>query len=335
MENLDIEQIILKSLAEKLSEDEVQRLESWRGAHPGNEAEYQAYLTSWDHAGHYSASGWNTERAWLKLQDRIAPENQPVKVHFVKRIPLLRRIGSVAAVFLLLATITYGVFELTQKKAFQSVSALEQDLELNLADGTMVHLKQGATLQYPEEFKRKARMVEMTGQVYFDVARDEQKPFVVTTNRTKVTVLGTAFAVDASDEQNLVTNLYVTEGSVAFQSKRNDDVKLTVQAGQQARLEGNQLRPIKNPEFNDIAWHTNTLEFRNMRTEDAVQDISAYYHVEIDLSGSLVRDCAITAPLPFQDAPLDDVLEIMKVLLDVDIKKTGPGRYVVEGGKCK
>lgn len=335
MENLDIERIILKSLTEKLSEEENQGLAHWRAENPANEADYQAYIASWQHAGQYKTPSWDTEQALQKLQGRITPGNQQTKAGTPKRIPLLRRIASVAAVFLLIASIGYGVFTFIQKPAMLAVSAADHDLELNLADGTIVHLKQGATLKYPENFNRVSRTVEMTGEIYFDVARDPQKPFVVNTDRTKVTVLGTAFVIDASDEQNRVTNLYVTEGSVAFQSKRNDDVKLTVQAGQQARLDGNQLKPIKIPEFNDIAWHTNTLEFRNIRAEDAIQDISEYYHVEIDLSGSLVRDCPITAPLPFQDAPLEDVLAIMQVLLNVDIQQAAPGSYVFEGGKCK
>ena len=335
MENLDIEQIILKSLTEKLSEKEQQNLAKWRAENPVNEADYHAYMDSWQQAGQFEIPSWDTEPALQKLQKRIASDNHPAKADTAKKIPLFRRIASVAAVFLLIASIGYGVFSLTQKEALLVVSASDRDLELDLADGTIVHLKQGATLKYPENFNRASRTVEMTGEIYFDVARDPQKPFVVNTDRTKVTVLGTAFVIDASDEQNRVTNLYVTEGSVAFQSKRNDDVKLTVQAGQQARLDGNQLKPIKIPEFNDIAWHTNTLEFRNIRAEDAIEDISEYYHVEINLSGSLVRDCPITAPLPFQDAPLEDVLAIMQVLLNVDIQQAAPGSYVFEGGKCK
>lgn len=335
MENLDIEQIIWKSLTEKLGEAEAQRLDSWRSENPANEADYQAYIASWQLAGQSEIPVWNTEKALQKLQGRIASGNHPASVHPRSRIPLLKRIASVAAAIFLVTTIGYGIFALTQEEAFLEASALEHDMEITLADGTTAHLKQGATLYYPERFSRSTRMVEMTGEVYFNVARDSQKPFIVTTDRAKVSVLGTAFAVDASREKDRITKLYVTEGKVAFQSKRNDDVQLTVQAGQQATLSGKELKPLKNPEFNDIAWHTHTLEFRNMRSEDAVEDICNYYNVRIDLSGSLIRDCPITAPLPFQDAQLVDVLEIMEVLLTVEIRQTGPDSYAFEGGKCK
>lgn len=335
MENLDIEKIIVKSLSDALSADEQRALNAWRREHEENERAYRQFSAAWRQAGHYSLPAWDDEGALHRLEERMegkvqtSPARQPAR-----RIQLWKTTASVAAAVVLVLALTFFL-DFSHDPEFISVSATSSDLELELPDGTLIHLQKGAAVRYPDSFNSTERVVEMTGQVYFNVARNQSKPFSALTERARVTVLGTAFVVDASEEQSKVTTLYVTEGKVAFQSRKNEEVVLTVEAGQQAMLSGNMLQPSEDPDFNDIAWHTRTLEFRNVRVEEAVADISACYNVEIDLDQSLVRDCSITAPLPFQDAPLADVLEIMEVLLSVEIEQTGDRSYMLRGGKCK
>ena len=68
----------------------------------------------------------------------------------------------------------------------------------SLPDGTKAFLEQGSTISYSQSFNKKSRKVKLDGMAYFDVARNEQKPFVVGTNHINVKVLGTSFCASAS-----------------------------------------------------------------------------------------------------------------------------------------
>ena len=69
-----------------------------------------------------------------------------------------------------------------------------------LADGTTVHLNAGSKLLYPVRFVGKRRIVTLEGEAYFDVRKDEEHPFVVRTRFGEVTVLGTAFNINAYND---------------------------------------------------------------------------------------------------------------------------------------
>ena len=79
-----------------------------------------------------------------------------------------------------------------------------------LADGTTVHLNAGSKLTYPVRFAGKRRVVALEGEAYFDVVKDETRPFIVQTHLGEVTVLGTAFNINAYT-MRLFTQRWYTE----------------------------------------------------------------------------------------------------------------------------
>lgn len=101
---------------------------------------------------------------------------------------------------------------------------------LNLSDGTTVTLGSGSELSYPENFNAKTRTVNLKGEAFFDVQRDEQKPFIIATKAATVQVLGTSFNLDAQDDQ---VKLDVKTGKVAFSNEANNKL-LYVTANQTA-----------------------------------------------------------------------------------------------------
>jgi ferric-dicitrate binding protein FerR (iron transport regulator) len=336
MRNVNIEQLIQKSLTESLHSDEEQILSEWRAISGQNEAEYQALHDAWRASDQYKIPNWNVEQALEKFEKRVPLKKAKVTASpKVMKFPSWRRIA-VAASFLLIVSAASYIFYEKFRDGSVNIAFAETDHQvISLADGSEVHLKKGATLSYPPAFNHHFRYVKLTGEAFFQIEKNDKKPFVVETDRSKVTVLGTAFVLDASNENSKVTDLYVTEGKVRFQSRLNDEVVLEVAAGKQASLNGKALIPLKETTFNDIAWHTKTLVFKNVQMDRVAKDISAFYGIEINLDRSDVAHCPITAPLPFQNAPLEDVLEILETLLSVQVELTGPNQYALIGGKCK
>jgi ferric-dicitrate binding protein FerR (iron transport regulator) len=87
------------------------------------------------------------------------------------------------------------------------------EYQVTLSDGTKVWLNTASSLRFPTRFQGKQREVTLTGEAYFEVAKDEKHPFIVRANNTKVTVLGTKFNISAyaDDPGQKIT---LTEGSV-------------------------------------------------------------------------------------------------------------------------
>ena len=107
------------------------------------------------------------------------------------------------------------------------------EFSLELADGTRVWLNAESRLRYPVVFMGEERKVEMEGEVYFEVAKNREKPFIVTVNGVDIRVLGTSFNVSAYQEEVVTT---LVEGKV--QLKRGDE-QVVLSPNQQAEMDKN------------------------------------------------------------------------------------------------
>ena len=102
---------------------------------------------------------------------------------------------------------------------------------LELSDGTKVWLNASSSITFPTSFAANERKVILTGEVYFEVAKDKTRPFRVSVNDMQVNVLGTHFNVNAYDDEDAV-NTTLLEGSVLLTEK---DKKVLLKPGQQAQ----------------------------------------------------------------------------------------------------
>ena len=165
-----------------------------------------------------------------------------------------------------------------------------------LADGTTVHLNAGSKLTYPVRFVGKRRLVALEGEAYFDVAEDENHPFVVRTHLGDVIVLGTAFNVNAYINASVCYTTLV-RGKVQFSAPNVEAI--TLLPGEQAVVSanGSEKRTVDLEEY--VGWVEGLYVFNNrslgeiMETFERGYDIQVYYETEdlrnITYSGSLKR----------------------------------------------
>lgn len=158
--------------------------------------------------------------------------------------------------------------------------------ELQLSDGTMVHLNAGTTLKYPVKFiAGENRQVFLDGEAFFDVTKDKKHPFVVNADELNVRVLGTHFNVSSYPEDD-ATDVVLVEGSVGLYTvNENFDVaKNTV------------LKPGFKGSFNKtnnkidtksvdpsiyISWMKGDLTFKNMTFKNIMKKLERHYDVTI------------------------------------------------------
>jgi transmembrane sensor len=148
-----------------------------------------------------------------------------------------------------------------------------------LPDGSQVWLNAASSIRFPTAFTGKERTVEITGEAYFEVAKNKALPFVVKVNNSEVRVFGTHFNVMAyNDEAAIKTTLL--EGSVQFS---NGSASYMLKPGQQSELnKSGQVKVISDVDVdNVVAWKNNLFVFENADIEDIMRQLSRSYDVDI------------------------------------------------------
>ncbi|HEY4064983.1 MAG TPA: FecR domain-containing protein [Puia sp.] len=151
---------------------------------------------------------------------------------------------------------------------------------LTLPDGTKVWLNAASTLRYPTVFAGKTRDVRLTGEAYFDVAKDAQKPFTVKAQDIDIQVLGTAFNINAYTKENIRT--FLSSGKVNV--KRGNDSCL-LSPGQFVATGGKNkwmAHTEAHPE-EVLGWKEGELVFNGAPLSEVLKSVARWYDVDPDL----------------------------------------------------
>ncbi|WP_158544254.1 FecR family protein [Pedobacter miscanthi] len=160
------------------------------------------------------------------------------------------------------------------------------EYQLTLADGTQVWLNSGSTLRYPVSFVGKERNVELTGEAYFQVAKDAKRPFKVRSKDQEIEVLGTHFNISAyPDEVSSTTSLL--EGSVKVVSKGKHAI---LNPGQQSMVRNGGISVADADVERSIAWKNGEFNFKNTDIESIMRVVSRWYDLKVDYVGGISKD---------------------------------------------
>ncbi|SEA63530.1 FecR family protein [Pedobacter hartonius] len=162
--------------------------------------------------------------------------------------------------------------------AYNTVSTpLGGQYHLSLADGSNVWLNAGSSIKYPTSFNGTERRVEITGEVYFEIAHNVAMPFRVVTTRQVVEVLGTHFNVNAyADEIAIRTTLL--EGSVKVTGLNTTKI---IKPGEQAVLSRDGLA-VANADLEEaLAWKNGYFRFNDENIGSVMRKLSKWYDIEV------------------------------------------------------
>ena len=158
------------------------------------------------------------------------------------------------------------------------------EFSLELADGTRVWLNAESRLRYPVAFTGKERKVEMEGEVYFEVAKNKEKPFIVTVNGVDIRVLGTSFNVSAYQEEVVTT---LVEGKVQLK-KGNEQVILS--PNQQAIWSDDEFRVKQVDARNYVLWKEGIFYFEDVDLETILDDMARWYNVNVFYMNPVLKE---------------------------------------------
>jgi transmembrane sensor len=180
--------------------------------------------------------------------------------------------------------------------------------QLILSDGSKVWLNAVSSLRFPTSFKGKERRVEVTGEAYFEIAKDAVRPFIVQAGGGEIDVLGTHFNINAyPDESSVKTTLL--EGAVAV---KRDAALQKLSPGQQAEFTPKgEITLSKNVDVTqETAWKDGFFWFNNTDIHTLMRQVSRWYDVAVEFKGEIADD-GFTGKVS-RNVPLSKLLNVLE-----------------------
>ncbi|WP_321343068.1 FecR domain-containing protein [uncultured Draconibacterium sp.] len=181
-----------------------------------------------------------------------------------------------------------------------------------LPDGSEVWLNSGSTLSYPQKFDGKTRLVQLSGEAYFDVQKSET-PFEVETDNVKVNVLGTAFNVMSYSGTNPEVTL--ERGKVQLVSNSGEQQVLV--PGEHAVINSAnssiQVQKVDTEIYS--SWINNKLIFKNESLKDVVERLERWYNISIEIDDQYISDKKLTATIEYES--ITEVMDLLEITLSL------------------
>lgn len=162
---------------------------------------------------------------------------------------------------------------------------------VNLPDGTKITLNSGSELSYSRLYNTIGRSVTLSGEGYFKVKSDPDKPFTVNTANSSIKVLGTEFNLaDWDHKSGTKVKLTVTEGTVEFAEKKNAESIILNEKESAIINQSSELIPSTLELNKMVAWLSNNLAFQNETLLSAFGTLERRFDIKIDLDKDLAAE---------------------------------------------
>jgi len=198
-------------------------------------------------------------------------------------------------------------------------------ISITLADGTKVWLNAASGITYPTSFISGERKVELRGEAYFEVAKNEKMPFIVNVaNKAEVKVLGTHFNINAYEDEVAIKTTLI-EGSVQVSQKLNNSIPqyLKLQPGEQASLNASGAFKIAQIDIDEsIAWKKGLFNFNDTDLESIMKCLSRWYDIDVQYESKDLKALTFGAIIS-RRSNISAILNLMKMTGTVDFKIIG------------
>jgi ferric-dicitrate binding protein FerR (iron transport regulator) len=203
---------------------------------------------------------------------------------------------------------------------------------IRLPDGSTVLLNAGSQLHYPDSFGN-TREVHLTGEAYFDIKHNNDKPFIVYAGNTRTVVLGTAFDIKAFPGQpNVVVT--VTRGKVRVEK---EEQTIGILTPNEQLVVSNENSAVKKETVNTrdaIAWKQDDIVLDDVPLRDAVQELEERFHCSITLGNAGLGNCRITASFLHRES-LSEVIPVIARINRMDYHFEGENKITLSGEGCQ
>lgn len=343
-----IKEIIIKFLNDQCSDYEIDQVRKWVKADAFNEESKKWVFENWrSYQGDEDIM--DEEKFSLlfdKIQHRIDDENKKKVVRkSTSPITLFSTWLTKAAAILLIPVLGFLFYTLNEKgiesnkianfgiDSLEIIAPIGSRSVVQLSDGSEVYLNYNSKIKYPHSFSGNTREVILSGEGFFNVAHNPDKPFIVRTKNLNVTALGTSFNVMAyPDDDNIETTL--VDGKVVLSQNNMDGRTQSIGAmmpGQHVKYNKKTTGVICTAGNIEkyIAWKDGKLIFEDTPITQLTDKLSHMFNVEIEVEED-IKDYFYT--VTFVNEPLYQILDLMCIATPVSYrilprKKLPDGTY--------
>ena len=194
----------------------------------------------------------------------------------------------------------------------ESYKAVTFKEDISLKDGSDLILRKNSAIDFKVEDDK--RMVNLTGNVFFNVKKDKTLPFYVKGENSTIKVTGTSFVMSTEKSADKIT---LIEGAVDIYHNATGQM-LSITPGQSANISDQGIVLLNKPP-NQFAWKTGQISYQNLPIAQLIQDMEYNFNIKIEVEDPAILQCKYTGS--FKKATPKKVLEIISATLKLKVEK--------------
>ena len=316
-ENKHIDELIANYLTEGLDKNALDELKTWIAASAENQQYFIRQREIWFSAvSREAASVYDKDKAFENFRNRVESQKE---IQSTSRrgfsLSALWRYAAVVAIIIAVGCISYWQGEVNVKDTFADISVeapLGSKTKLYLPDGTLVWLNAGSRMTYSQGFGVDNRKVELEGEGYFEVKRNEKIPFFVKTKDLQLQVLGTKFNFrDYPEDHEVVVSLL--EGKVGLNNLLREEKEAVLSPDERAVLnKANGLLTVESVTASNASqWTDGYLFFDEELLPDIAKELDRSYNVKIHIANDSLKTFRFYGNFVRREQNIQEVLEAL------------------------
>ncbi len=308
--------LLVKYLLGETSEEEIKNIDQWLAENEDNRIYFEQFKKIWTESRKLGKeTDVDEEAAWLRFRSRL---NEPVTTAVVLKNNSFGWLR-IAALFLIIAgaALLYYVLKDDQKTNNITAQAGNRVLKDTLPDGSVITLNKNASLVYPEKFKGDTRSVSLSGEAFFEISPNKEKPFLISVNEVIVKVVGTSFNIRSSQG---ATEVIVETGIVQV---IRDHKTVELRPGQKLLVNSKDTSLNIEKAEDHLYNYYRSREFVCDQTAlwKLVEVLNEAYGVQIVIEKDSLKNLPLTAT--FSNESLDTILSIISQTFSITVERSG------------
>ena len=309
--------LIAKKLTGEASAEELRELDTW-AANGDNRAALRDTERLWQDSDSLLAGPkFDQGAAWEKISAGINNTAAAQAKGRTIAFPAWTRTAMAAA-----AVLVIGLFVIigVNKTGNVTVIADAGDKQVTLPDNSTITLKQGAILAYHKSFNEEDRNITLQGEAFFDVARNEQMPFIINAGDVSVQVLGTSFYVKSGKAAYVA----VVTGKVQVTAIKNTTNKLILTPGETGQLENGKLMEDATDIYDLMYWKTGNLNFADVPLAEVAARLDKIFAESVRLSEMTPAEAGRqVVNITFNQQTLEEMLRELCLVTQCSLQQDG------------
>jgi transmembrane sensor len=323
----NLDELLAKKLAKETTIEEDQFIEDWLLQSPDNQRYFSDFQWLWlnvPHANSTAIQQVDTEIALQKVNAKLlkkAPQAKVLKMKFWMQLAAAVMVFALVAIYFFQNKITTEPL---------TIASQENIITNTLVDGTTFTLNNHSKMTVLFDFNQKERRVKLSGEAFFKVAANKEKPFVIEVQDLEVKVVGTAFNVEENDKIGYV-KVTVEEGKVLLQSRVANEYLTIGETAEYEKSTGRITRTKVQKDANDMAYKNRIFVFDATPLDLVIKQLTQVYGTEIVLKNLELGKCPLSAR--YDNLTIERITDLIAETFSLKLERTG-NKVFLDGKTC-